>query len=172
MLCDVCKKNEAHIHIVDVTPNGKRERNLCEKCAEAEGLIDEGDGSPFSFANFLKNVLPAAFEEAIENMEYVCPNCGISYGEMKHDGKFGCPACYSAFKDKLPEVLKIVQGKNESHIGKSPKSLGALPPQKELAKLRKSLEIAVNEEAYERAAGLRDKIKELERKVGKKRANS
>lgn len=172
MLCDVCGKREAHIHIVEVTPNGKRERNLCEECADKEGFLENDENLPFSFANFLKNILPMAFEEAIENAENVCPNCGIDYGDMKHEGKFGCVACFTAFKDKIPDILKIVQGKSESHIGKSPKSLGKLSPQKELGRLKKSLKIAIDSEEYERAAEFRDKIKELERKVGKKRASS
>lgn len=171
-LCDVCGKNEAHIHIVEVTPNGKRERNLCEECADKEGLMGNDDDMSFSFANFLKNIIPVAFEEAMENIENVCPNCGINYGEMKHRGKFGCVACYTAFREKIPEVLKIVQGKSESHIGKSPKSLKVITPQKELEKLKRSMKIAIEEEEYERAAEIRDRIKELERKVGKKRARS
>lgn len=171
-LCDICGKNEAHIHIVEVTPEGKKERNLCEECADKEGLMEEDANMPLSFTNFLKNIIPMAFEEAFENLEYVCPNCGINYGDMKHDGKFGCAACYTAFKDKIPDVLKIVQGKNENHIGKSPKSLKGLSPKKELAKLKKSLEIAIIEEEYERAAEFRDRIKELERKGGKKRGRS
>ena len=171
-LCDVCGKNEAHIHIVEVTPNGKRERNLCEECADKEGLMAGEDDFSFSFANFLRNIIPVTFDEARENVGVVCHNCGLSYGEMKHRGKFGCPACYVAFKDKIPEILKIVQGKAESHIGKSPKSLKGLTPAREIEKLKRGLKIAIEEEEYERAAEFRDRIAELERKVGNKSAAS
>lgn len=166
MLCEVCGKNEANVHIKKLMADGSaQERNLCEECAAKEGLIEDAGGMPLPFAEFLKNIIPIAFEEAFENIELTCPNCGISYGDMKHDGKFGCAACYTAFKDHVPEILKIVQGKNESHIGKSPKTLSELPPEKELYKLRKSLEIAISEEAYERAAEYRDRIKELEKRA-------
>ena len=33
MLCDDCGKNEAHVHIVQVGPDGRVEKNLCEQCA-------------------------------------------------------------------------------------------------------------------------------------------
>ncbi|MBR3721466.1 MAG: UvrB/UvrC motif-containing protein [Selenomonadaceae bacterium] len=170
MLCDVCGKKEAHIHIMEVTPEGKHERNLCEDCADKEGFLEEEDGSPFSFANFLKNILPVAFEEAMESVGNSCPNCGLTRRDMRRIGKFGCPSCYTAFKDNIPGILKIVQGKNESHIGKAPGSQGVLTPKRELSRLKKSLEFAIAEEAYERAAELRDKIADIEREVGKKRA--
>ncbi len=33
MLCEECGKNEAHVHIVQVGPDGRIEKNLCEECA-------------------------------------------------------------------------------------------------------------------------------------------
>ena len=171
-LCDVCGKNQAHIHIVEMTPKGRIERNLCEECADKEGLMAGGDNFSFSFTNFLRNIIPVAFDDTVENTDAVCQNCGLSYEDVRHNGQFGCPVCYVAFKDKISGILKVVQGKAESHIGKSPKNLKRLSPARELEKLKRSLKIAIEEEEYERAAKLRDRIAELEGKVGNKSAAS
>ena len=34
MLCDICKKNEAVIHIQEISAAGKKIINLCNECAE------------------------------------------------------------------------------------------------------------------------------------------
>ena len=39
MLCDDCKKNEACVHITQISPEGKIDKNLCEKCAAKYGNL-------------------------------------------------------------------------------------------------------------------------------------
>ncbi len=39
MLCQKCKKREAHIHVTKIVNNKKTTRHLCEKCAAEEGLL-------------------------------------------------------------------------------------------------------------------------------------
>lgn len=37
MLCDDCGRNEAVVHITQIGPDGKVEKNLCEHCAANYG---------------------------------------------------------------------------------------------------------------------------------------
>ena len=78
----------------------------------------------------------------------------------------GLSAMLSAFLNELKPVLRRVQG-NIQHTGKVPVRAGSgLLIKKQLAQLKDELKRAVELEAFERAAELRDKIKELEnRKV-------
>ena len=39
MICDICHKNPAVIHIQEIGPNGRHALNLCLKCA-AERALD------------------------------------------------------------------------------------------------------------------------------------
>ena len=39
MLCDDCGRNEAVVHITQIGPDGRIEKNLCEKCAAAYGNL-------------------------------------------------------------------------------------------------------------------------------------
>ena len=62
MLCDECGKNQASIHIVQITPEGKAARNLCQQCAAKfgaglPGLEDMGDlEGDFTVNDFLRGV--------------------------------------------------------------------------------------------------------------------
>jgi protein arginine kinase activator len=61
-------------------------------------------------------------------------------------------------------ILKRIQGRTE-HSGKVPKKIGGqIWLSREIKRLKDELNKAVAEEAYERAAQLRDKIRELEGK--------
>src|SRR5207237_9606432 len=66
------------------------------------------------------------------------------------------------FKEDLLPLLESVHG-DTRHVGKVPRRLPrAKGAQLELAQLRRKLQQAVTEEAYEEAARIRDRIKELE----------
>ena len=75
----------------------------------------------------------------------------------------GCSNCYDTFKDKLEPIFNDIQQKS-IHIGKQPKNLEAYKPSTDsIELLKEKLNIAINNENYEEAIKLRDKIKELER---------
>lgn len=93
-----------------------------------------------------------------------CPNCGIDFEYFRKNGRLGCDRCYEYFnKDLIPLIQKIHN--SVTHVGKSP-SMEADESNKilHLSKLRSSLAEAIENEDYEKAAILRDKIKEIEEK--------
>lgn len=168
MLCDDCGKNEAHIHIVQIGPDGRTEKNLCEQCAAHYGdNIFAPRRSDVSFNDFLKGVFGGSAEEREAEPEdqsaASCPNCGMSYHDFRQTGKIGCSVCYDTFRPQLEPLLRRIHG-SSTHSGKIPRrSGGALEVKQEIALLRASLQKAVAQEEYEKAAEFRDRIRELEK---------
>jgi protein arginine kinase activator len=91
-----------------------------------------------------------------------CPICGIKFVEFRNSGRLGCPNDYDEFRDELAPLLENIHGETR-HCGKTPRRLPQnKQTQSELIQLRKQLQQAVTREAYEEAAGLRDRIRKLE----------
>ena len=168
MLCDDCKKNEACVHITQISNEGKIEKNLCKDCAEKYGKLMLNTGKDFSVNDFLKGIFSndgqqmVAESENNELSQAVCPNCGMSYRDFMHTGKIGCSVCYSTFGKRLEPLLRRIHG-SSIHNGKIPqRSGGELNARHELIVLRQKLNVHVANEEYEKAAQLRDQIRELE----------
>ena len=95
-----------------------------------------------------------------------CPICGISFYEFRQEGRLGCPHDYVFFGNELEPLLINVHGDNK-HIGKSP-ARGAVDTetQTELIRLRREMKEAVEQEDYEQASELRDRIRNIEEEGG------
>ncbi len=169
MVCDECGKNEAYIHIVQIGPNGKIEKNLCEECASGYGsTMFASPQNSMSVDDFLKGVFSNAAESGNDSRchELVCPNCGMSYQDFQQTGKIGCSVCYDTFRQQLEPLLRRVHG-SSVHSGKIPhRSGGALEMKHEIEMLRRKLREAVQQEEYEKAAEYRDRIRVLEKELG------
>jgi protein arginine kinase activator len=94
-----------------------------------------------------------------------CPSCGFTYQDFKKVGRFGCSECYEAFKKQLDPLLKRIHGSNR-HVGKVPltadKTVKETSALQVIKGLKMQLEKAVQAEEFEKAAKLRDRIRELE----------
>ena len=162
MLCNICGKNQATVHLTEIIDSQVTELHLCEECAREKSIEME---QQFGLADLLAGL--AEFgkpQEITEAVVLKCSNCGLSYGDFKKLGRLGCSDCYSSFKKYLAPLLKKIHGSNQ-HFGKTPLKI-PLPAKKktELETLRAKLQKAIAEEAFEEAAELRDKIRELEQK--------
>lgn len=162
-LCERCKKAQATYHLTAIDPDGERsERHLCERCAVEEGLVQIH--KPSLTAEILEQFVGAAKSAAASRSELVCPECGMSYIEFRNQGLLGCPNDYDAFREALHPLIQREHDGATHHVGKSPR--GAAPQRKaeaEIRKLKRQLDEAVAAEDYERAARLRDRLRELER---------
>ena len=88
MLCDDCGRNEATVHIVQIGPDGRVEKNLCQKCAAAYGNFVNASKPQrdVSMDDFLKGIFSSANKNRSANAgqtELICPSCGMSYREVK-----------------------------------------------------------------------------------------
>jgi protein arginine kinase activator len=159
MKCQKCN-NQATLHITEVVGEDQFEDlHLCEACAnkylyepQGKGLAAKGGlGGPVEESDELS---------ALNRRE--CPQCGIKFVEFRNSGRLGCPHDYQEFHDELATLLENIHGETR-HVGKTPRRLPQnKQTQSELIHLRKQLQQAVNREAYEDAARLRDRIRKLE----------
>jgi protein arginine kinase activator len=82
--------------------------------------------------------------------------------EFKAEGRLGCPHDYTVFRDALLPLVERIH-RAVRHQGKVPPSAPRhAAAQAELRDLRHCLRRAVEAEAYEEAARLRDTIKQKE----------
>ena len=157
MKCQRCAK-QATYHITEVFGDEKfDEHHLCEDCAK-KYFQEPGSGGG------KKAVAGKAAEPAVASDPggKHCDACGLKFVEFRNTGRLGCPADYDAFREELLPLLESIHG-DVKHAGKTPRRLPKpKAAQPELSQLRKKLAKAVADEAYEDAARLRDKIKELE----------
>lgn len=172
MLCDDCKKRPASVHITKIYNDDKSETRLCGECAKKYqkeiGFNFDIDAN-FSFHKFLTGLLEADTMESNLGKDLQvypeCDECGFNYMQFQQNGRLGCAKCYETFSTKLNVLLKRVHGSNV-HTGKFPKRSGAsLRAMQEIKLLRNQLQKHVLEEEFEKAAELRDKIKDLEKNI-------
>lgn len=168
MLCEICNKKDATIHVTKIINGNKQELNICTGCADKMGELnivpDMDIISPFSFQNIVSGLMDYVNINTSKNkgLDLVCKNCGLAYREFKEKGLLGCSECYSSFKETILSVIKGVQG-NTDHYGKVPKTSGEeILKKRKLLKLKEQLQKAIVSEEYERAAEIRDKIREVE----------
>ncbi len=157
MLCDNCGKEPAKIHYKEIKDNQVTEFHLCEKCAIEKGIEVHHKKQSFS----ISNILGGMTEEMGSDLS-TCRACGLTYKEFRDGGRLGCSNCYEAFKEEIKPLLRRIHGSNV-HIGKSPhSSQGIFEKRREIEDLKVDLSRSIEREDFERAAELRDRIKELE----------
>jgi protein arginine kinase activator len=156
--CDKCGK-PATVHLTEITDGEKIEKHLCEDCAAAEGITIKAS---LPISQLLEDFIlqPGSREEG-EGL--ACDVCGLTFAEFRKRGVLGCPNDYDAFEERLRPMIERAQEGADQHIGKVPSRAGSgQKKQNAILRLRSQLKVAIDSEDYERAAELRDRIKELE----------
>ncbi len=162
MLCNVCKQNEAKVHLTKIVGDKMQKVDLCEDCSKEKGVDDP---TSYSLADALLGQAlspePAAESETPAEVGVKCPTCGYSQADFKKAGRFGCSECYTTFGEGLEGMLKSMH-KGTRHTGKVPAALQQSRAEAQKQKLlQKRLEKAIAEENFEEAAQLRDELKQL-----------
>lgn len=169
--CDHCDK-EATVHEVTVRNGVKIEKHLCESCAAKEGIASPAGTPPIEELMSKILLAPGAAGGAAQQRGAACPSCKMTFTEFRQGGLLGCPECYKAFEGPLTPLVERAHEGGTQHVGKSPKRAGgsggdasrvaALAERAErLRKLQEDLKQAVTREDYEKAAKLRDELKQL-----------
>lgn len=170
--CRQCSK-PATLHITEIREGQVMELHLCETCAQE--YLEHSDGpDPGDQVEQLAAKLKEVSEDSdLEELDQlVCPSCEISFREFRNQGRLGCPHCYSAFETELIPLLESIHGETQ-HCGKYPKRApDSSQKQFELIKLRNELRQAVEDENYEAAAELRDRIQSMEQESPSQPADS
>ncbi len=163
MKCDNCNK-PATVHLTEIKNGKKVEKHLCEQCAaQNEGFPVKGH-TPI---NELLTNFVLAHSGLQKELGVTCEHCGITWAEFRQNGLFGCEHDYELFEKDLTPLLQRAHEGGTHHVGKTPARHGggaSVPAKKkpDTARMRKELARAVEAEDYERAAKLRDQIREAE----------
>lgn len=175
MLCDVCKKNEATIHIKEMHGGETHTSNLCAACAAEKEKNGELSALGFNLAEMLCNLgkISAGVKPSRGNsteFAAVCPKCGWTLQKVRaFGGRLGCPDCYAAFAPLLAEAIRNVH-RGTVHLGKRPQSMpqnGRAALETELETRRHELDAMIKREEYEEAALCRDRINQLKSQLEK-----
>lgn len=160
MLCNLCNKNPATVHLTEIIDEQMNELHLCEECArQKSAAMEQQFGLSDLLAGMAEFDKPASAKEKETSANLKCSSCGLSYADFKKIGRLGCGECYNAFRKYLGPLLKRIHGSIQ-HTGKSPlKVTKVLKKKIDLQDLRNSLQKAIEDEAFEEAARLRDQIR-------------
>lgn len=148
MLCNVCNKNTATVHLTEIIKDKIVELHICQNCAKVK-------------TQELTNELTKT-QKKEDSLK--CSFCGLTYAEFVRKCRLGCRGCYGIFKMELIHLLEKVHGSHR-YAGKSPVSISPESAgQIEIEELKVKMAQVVSRENYEEAAGLRDKIEKLKSK--------
>lgn len=157
MLCQKCGKRTANVHYKQVINGAVKEEFLCSECAASGNMnIPFEKGADELFGNLFAGA--SAFSGRGKS---VCPLCGASVRDISVSGKVGCAKCYEVFKNELQRTVVGIHG-NVHHVGRAPgKHKETMELQAKLDALRAEQQKAIEEQNFELAAELRDKINQL-----------
>ncbi len=191
MLCEKCQKKPAAMRLTKIINNKKHVMNLCQDCArETSQQLSpalDGIGSILSGLMGFDNLWTVDAAKQVKS----CPVCGMTQSQITQNGKMGCAECYNTFLDELRPLLRKIHG-NCLHKGSQPviaqqpqkvsleeilshavpieeqaeaaKTAKAAAPslQAERETLHSQMKDAIAREDFERAAQIRDRLKDLE----------
>ena len=185
IVCESCQEKLATVHLTEIVQKAKRELHLCETCAQARGVVmgqptvepspkpapqpdpsqpkPAKPGKPLSVKELFAGLEnPASVGGSSKRESVSCPDCGIGLEEFRTSGRLGCARDYDHFRAELEPLLQRIHGADR-HVGRVPDRMAArLAVAEQVELYQRDLAAAVEREAYEEAARLRDKIQELE----------
>ncbi|MDR2737252.1 MAG: UvrB/UvrC motif-containing protein [Gracilibacteraceae bacterium] len=165
MICQKCQVRQASVHVQQHVNGKLSETYLCQQCAH--DLKQSGFSYPALVAGFLQSLLGASAANAMqetgqETAADACPTCHTSAARIQHTGFVGCADCYEHFARQMDSWLRRIQGQVR-HAGKAPQRCeAAIQEAATLEQLKTKLKTSIEAEAFEEAAVLRDRIRELE----------
>ncbi|MBI3098246.1 MAG: UvrB/UvrC motif-containing protein [Planctomycetes bacterium] len=168
MLCEACHQSQATVHLAEISQaNLKKETHLCEACAAKKGVTYNVKMSIEDLLGGLLKAQQVAGRQTAELEDLKCPECGLTYAEFAARARFGCAHDYTVFSasENFPKLIERVHGRIQ-HTGKTPTSPGGKAQEEisrlaELRRLETDLASLVQQEFYEKAAAVRDRIKQL-----------
>jgi protein arginine kinase activator len=151
--------------------------HLCEDCAKEIGLNSKLSNFSLAVPDFLSFLNEEGRDSDEYDFDGVCKNCGRDLSQIQRKHNLGCPMCYHFFSADLEKMVHT--GSVQSHKGRVPvnyRDIDASFEQNQSKSVRENksseadvnllkdqLSEAVDNEEYEQAAVLRDKIRDLEK---------
>nr|ADI22261.1 uncharacterized protein with conserved CXXC pairs [uncultured Gemmatimonadales bacterium HF0200_36I24]ADI22366.1 uncharacterized protein with conserved CXXC pairs [uncultured nuHF2 cluster bacterium HF0500_02A10] len=162
-LCNICWSAKAVLHLTQIENNQMSSFHLCEKCAADKGVDLPKESVDIPLTGFLAQIGEDLADQQSSESSDVCFFCGLAFNDFREAGQLGCPHCYTTFEVHIRGLLRRIHGSTQ-HVGKvylSPDpNISEMEEQLEI--LRHKLQRAVDSENFERAAEIRDKIRDME----------
>ncbi len=158
MLCMKCHQRPATVQVHD--PSGSAEAVcLCLGCAATVYGRDLVTGAA---DRLLEELQATENDSAATAPPGRCAGCGLTGRELQRRGKVGCAGCYDAFAAYFEDLVPRLHGASQHCGGRVGEASAAARQRIEIERLRLELDQAVAEEAFERAAEVRDALRRLE----------
>ena len=155
MKCHHCDK-QATVHLTQILNGQMHKMDLCESCAQANGVTNPENLSIGTLMDSTKGEIKPP------SGSMVCESCGTTHQDFKKGGRLGCEACYHVFRPILDPLLEGMHA-GTHHLGKIPSGLESrVQFSQSVDDLKKQLLNAIENEDFEKAAELRDQLKALE----------
>jgi protein arginine kinase activator len=153
------------IHLTKVENDTKVTLHLCKQCAQQKGL-ETGEAilkSPLGgFIQAMGKGGASMLPSTADGLR--CGACGGTLKDFRESTRLGCAHCYQSFETHLRDLLRRLHGSSQ-HVGERyvmPGGPGEADPRVALLDLKDQLRRAVENENFELAAELRDRIRVLE----------
>jgi protein arginine kinase activator len=168
--CEHCHKNVATVTVIEIQPRAPGEsppqeltttkQHLCEICAQSKNL-PHAPVVKKTLGDIWK-LLQVSGQKTPRREELTCPDCGMTREELRTRGRIGCARDYEVFEKDIGEILERVHGSRE-HVGRIPGlSSAEVNRMQAITALKRELDAAIREEAYESAARIRDELQSLD----------
>lgn len=163
MVCHNCGAENAVVHLTQIVDKEMRTLHLCERCAADKGLESATVPDNFPLTDLLAQIGKDDRARVTDAAPSECAFCGLTFAQFRESGRLGCPHCWSTYEVHLRGLLRRVHGSSQ-HVGKVYLSPDPSVSERELRleALRKKLHRAVELEDFERAAEIRDEIRNME----------
>ena len=161
MLCENCRENDAVVNLTTIQDNAVIHQRLCERCAAAKGEETSVEKAHSPVGDFLQAVQQKAV--ATPGDQAACHFCHATGRDFRSSGRLGCARCYNAFEKSLRELLRRLHGTSR-HVGRryEPPADEMLARASTVGLLRERLRRAIDNEQFELAAELRDRLRTYE----------
>jgi protein arginine kinase activator len=163
--CESCHEREAVVHLTQIVGDQVTTVHLCGKCAAERGIQTEAAVTQTPLGAFLAAMGKGGAVAAMPATSEACPECGATLQDFRASGRVGCSGCWTTFERPLRDLLRRLHGATR-HSGEQYLDAGDGTPEtervRERARLREQLRQAIQTEAFELAAQLRDQLRALE----------
>jgi len=125
-------------------------------------------GAQANLDSILAGLLASEKEKkSTTDVDITCRGCGLPFATYRESLFLGCAECYDSFGEHLLGDLRKLHGSTR-HRGRVPKRFQSrITILQDIHQIRKQMEEAIQQENFELAAQLRDKIKSLENQAKK-----
>lgn len=156
MVCQICMKNPAYIHIPKIVNNAIVLIHLCRDCANDNKSHELSNGLDDKLQILVDGLLGVKDQKKNTLSRPVCNTCGTTIKDVKKKKLLGCPHCYDIFYEYLSENF---------NVRKKVFTRPGIPNEttEQLKRMKKELKKSVEGENFEKAALLRDKIRKCEK---------